>query len=534
MVLRLLTPVPLFAFALACAAAPPALAAPSVAVHPNCTMPSPAKGRVWVVDPVNGSPDGDGSAARPWQSLQAVLDRPSPPGALHAALQALRASPIKPGDTILLMSGNHGNIRINYRRPPTANNAFLTIAAAPGQTPRATMLQFDNASRIIVRDLKIQSTADGYNPLVNFADRNKGEQAEDIILDNLDISSADNVDDWSKADWLAKARFQGLRSDGSFGAIKCLTVRNSVFRNLRNGAALMAENSLFTNNRIDNVGGDFVAFAASNLIISRNILTNSNTLGDGNHNDFMQGQIGRKFPDIPSNQYRNILIDGNLAIRQTSATSVRFPGMVQGISAFNSDWFNVTVSNNVVISSTCHGMSFASLHGARIINNTVLDDGSTIGTRNPKGSVMCQTWIRVGGASHEGSPSNDVVVRNNIATGLVMASKAPNRNMIMDNNICLANNGRCLLSYDVDGKTIYNNNEGTYSNGKAFTKNRVDGAGTKGMFINYAPENYQFDVRLRPGAKARAAGNADGAPAQDFSGNRRGTPPDIGAHAATR
>ena len=52
------------------------------------------------------------------------------------------------------------------------------------------------------------------------------------------------------------------------------------------------------------------------------------------------------------NHFQNILIDSNLIIRQTDP-ELPFPTYLQGIDAFNSDWTNVTVTNNVVITSAC-------------------------------------------------------------------------------------------------------------------------------------------------------------------------------------
>jgi hypothetical protein len=52
------------------------------------------------VDPVNGSASGDGSAGKPWRTIQDVVDG---------------SAPIKPGDTIWLRSGYHGVLAISGR-----------------------------------------------------------------------------------------------------------------------------------------------------------------------------------------------------------------------------------------------------------------------------------------------------------------------------------------------------------------------------------------------------------------------------------
>jgi hypothetical protein len=78
-------------------------------------------------------------------------------------------------------------------------------------------------------------------------------------------------------------------------------------------------------------------------------------------------------------------IDSNLVIRQTDP-KLAFPTYLQGIDAFDEDWTNLTVTNNVIVTSACWGIGYASLHGSKIINNTVVDDGTDAGTKNPAGN----------------------------------------------------------------------------------------------------------------------------------------------------
>ena len=115
-------------------------------------------------------------------------------------------------------------------------------------------------------------------------------------------------------------------------------------------------------------------------------------------------------PGATVNHFQNVLIDSNLIVRQTDPR-LPFPTYLQGIDAFDADWTNVTVTNNVVITSACHGITFASIHNSLIANNTVVEDGlvSTPG---------CVAAINVGGATHQGSPSSNTAVRNNLTSRL--------------------------------------------------------------------------------------------------------------------
>ena len=89
----------------------------------GCDEPDwPENGRKFFVDPARGSKKNDGSEAKPWHTLAEVLD---PANHLVATRAYARTSaglgpprtdqsggPIKPGDTIVLMSGDHGAVEI--------------------------------------------------------------------------------------------------------------------------------------------------------------------------------------------------------------------------------------------------------------------------------------------------------------------------------------------------------------------------------------------------------------------------------------
>jgi hypothetical protein len=113
--------------------------------------------------------------------------------------------------------------------------------------------------------------------------------------------------------------------------------------------------------------------------------------------------IGFLAPGATVNYFQNVLIDSNLVIRQTDP-KLSFPTYLQGIDAFDSDWTNVTVTNNVVITSACWGIDFSSIHSSLIANNTVVEDGlfSTPG---------CTASVSVGDKTHEGASSSNTVVQ---------------------------------------------------------------------------------------------------------------------------
>ncbi|HEY1864118.1 MAG TPA: choice-of-anchor Q domain-containing protein [Roseiarcus sp.] len=230
--------------------------------------------------------------------------------------------------------------------------------------------------------------------------------------------------------------------------------------------------------------------------------------------DGMQGYPG---------DWTNIVIDSNRVIRQTDP-NLAFPTYLQGIDAFDGDWTNVTVTNNVVVTSSCWGIFYGSMHGGKIINNTVLDDGTDAGTKNPAGKVVCHPSITVGDKTHQGRSSNDVIIRNNIASNLTIYNLDPN--MTMDHNICLVVHGKCQIVSYVNGKP----NWGVYKPGAYADHNTVDGRGATGTFRSFDPPKLVYDVRLKTGAGAIGAGHSAEAPTVDITGAPRGSQIDIGAH----
>ena len=506
--------VALTAMFIAFSSASPANAA-ALQVYPGCAVPSVTPNHIWYIDPVNGSANGDGSSAKPWISLQAVFTAVGSASPLLSTVPyyhrqssgawgtvANPNAPIKPGDAIMLMSGSYGDISINTYGLEIANSDFITVEPAPGQTPIISSLFVGATNKWYFKNLKIQSLASGYSPLVRISGQSSSLPAQDIILDGLDISSQDDVSAWTQADWIAQARNQGLGVGAEPSAESCISVENSAIHNVRFGVALAGNQTLFTNNTLNYIGDDMIDYAASNLIITHNTLTNSLILGDGNHQDFMQGQIGQKIVGVASNNYSNILIDSNILIRQTDP-NLKFPGYIQGIDAFDEDWTNVTVTNNVIITSSCWGIGIGSLHGGLIANNTVLDDNSKTGTVNSSGQTICTPGITEGQSTHEGSPSNNVTVRNNIANGLSINNTYPN--MVLSNNICVLNNGKCTVLFYADGNPVWNMDLAGHVYGDG---NLVDQYGAPSEFVNYDPSQFIYDIALRSGAPAVGNGSS--------------------------
>jgi hypothetical protein len=513
-------------------------------VYSGCAVPSATPRHVWYIDPVHGktpAAGGNGSQASPWNSIQGVISGNWSRGVVvpgytrpllssvpynHptiAVADQLGNPPVQPGDALMLMSGNYGDIVIGDFDLPTTNSDFVTVEAAPGQVPVFSTLGIDRASKWVFNAIKVQSligTNGNFQPLVFLTDQGAAFPTTDIIFENMQISSADSTAGWSKAQWVAQARTgfyaAGLAGNGTNGEpnTRCISVAGSQIQNVRVGAVLAANNLLFTNNVIYHFGDDGIDYAANNLAITHNTIHDNLDVGDGNHEDAMQGQNGPLPPGVAFNAFSNILIDSNLIVRQTDPQPT-FPTYLQGIDAFDEDWTNVTVTNNVVITSACHGITFTSIHNGLIANNTVLEDGLFL-------TPGCVAAINVGGASHEGPLSTNTVIRNNLTSELNVDTR--DTGVVPDHNIVLCCGPGPFISWYVNGVAQFLSQPGTYMNG-----NIIETEGAKGEFVNFNPATLTYTVLLKSNAQAIGAGVA-GAPTIDIAGVKRTSPYAAGAY----
>ena len=507
-------------------------------VYTGCTVPPSTFRHVWYFDPVHGrtqAAGGNGSQAAPWNNLEALIKvetgysypllttapyRQVPvPGQPAVVKTGPQAGPVAPGDEILLMSGNYGDVSIGGFSPETSNSDFVTIQAAPGQTPLLTSLFIGETNKWVFNGLKVQSlqsAAGSGGALVGIKDGGATLPTSDIVLENMTISSQDNAESWTQAQWVANARsgFSALSTPPGTNT-KCISLTGSHISNVTYGASLAASQLVFSNNQIDHFGDDGIDFAASNLAITKNDIHDNLDIGDGIHEDAMQGQIGTLAPGATVNYFRNILIDSNLVIRQ-SDPELSFPAGLQGIDAFDSDWTNVTVTNNVVITSACWGIAFSSIHNGLIANNTVVADGLP--------SPGCAPAVSVDDKTHEGASSSNTAVRNNLTSRLTVYNL--DSGVEADHNVVMAGVSPEIIWYDAKGAAQYLGQSGTYANG-----NIIDSTGSEGEFTNFNPATLNYNVLLKSSGQAISAGTATGAPAFDIIGVPRSAPYAVGAYA---
>ena len=516
-------------------------------VYSGCAVPPTTPRHVWYIDPVHGktpAAGGNGSQTAPWNSLNGVLSGNwaianwTVPGYTRPLLSSVPYKhtgqygyidvadtignpPVNPGDTIMLMSGNYGDIVIGAHNMEIANPSFVTVQAVQGQAPVLSTLFLYSTNNWLFNGLKVQSLvkSGNSNPLIFVQDQGPSLPTANIVFQNMTVSSQDDAKAWSKAQWVANAR-NGFFVWGRAGGAntKCISFTGSHISNVRSGAYLSGNQLMFSNNQIDHFGDDGIDYAASNIAITHNNVHDNLDIGDGNHEDAMQGTIGFLPTGAAVNYFQKVLIDSNLVIRQTDP-ELSFPTYLQGIDAFDSDWTNVTVTNNVVITSGCQGVTFSSTHNSLIANNTVVEDGLVV-------VPGCTASVSLGDKTHQGASSSNTVVRNNLASQLSVDNLDPG--VVADHNVTLC----CVgpeFTWFVSGVIQRFSKPGTYTN-----SNIIDSGGAKSEFVNFNPSTLSYNVMLKSGAQAIGAGTATGAPTVDILGVTRAAPYTVGAYSYPR
>lgn len=345
-----------------------------------------ATGRTFYVDPVNGSAAGDGSKAKPWRTLAEVIaaKKVATTALVNGAVVAKNAAaPIKAGDTILLLSGDHGLVNIIDH----ANTDFITVAAAPGAKPVLRGLKSYGSSKWIFTGLTFENPANykndaGTDGVVRpstfvYMDGRSTTRAKlsNIIFVGNTVQSAPTAQAvaWGPKEW-AEIPSNGIQ----IVAGDCVTVSHNTVRNVRFGIGVGGNHINLDHNLIDYWSDDAVRMVQPTYLnIRNNLITNHyGRMNTDNHNDAIQG-----FPLDPTDYttvMHDILIDSNAVIESTGAypqTLDNIPGngkqnYIQGISEFDGNWKDVTLNNNLIVGSTYHLSAWGGVDGLTITNNT--------------------------------------------------------------------------------------------------------------------------------------------------------------------
>jgi len=386
-----------------------------------------ASGAEFHVDPVHGSPAGDGSAAAPWRTLQEVVEaglietrdwesHPYQPGLELVTVNA--GAPVGAGDTIRLYDGYHGELLLRgaYNVDP------ITIAPAPGHAPRLGRVRVEAAQHWVLSGLSV-SPSHAQPPLsagtiVTIDDHNWFGPVWDVTFEDGDVFTVDDASGWSADDWV-NAASSGIGVGGERIAILDTRVRN-----VRFGISVGGLDARIAFNEIDGFSADGLRGLGDGGRFEYNLVRNAYVDGptDPNHDDgFQSWSVGPG--GVGTGEVRDVVLRGNVFVNHVD------PGhplraTLQGIGCFDGRFVDWIVENNVVVTDHWHGISLYGATGGRIVNNTVID-------LDPGGPGP--PWIMLN--EHDGVPSQNVVVRNNLATDLAIAGSG----IVADHNLEVTN-----------------------------------------------------------------------------------------------
>jgi parallel beta-helix repeat protein len=370
----------------------------AIVVFSLCSLSVPASAATYVLDPVAGSMNGDGSAQKPWGTLQAVL-------ASRRTWQA--------GDVLMLKSGDHGQALVRG----AAASGDVTISAAPGEMPRVTSLGLKNASRWIVKGLIISpegqpETKSRISALVSI-----GGDCRDITLSDCELFSARDSSRWNEADWLARS-ITGISSAGAH-----CTIAGNRLRNVRFGIAIgrQGTGSIIARNLIENFMSDGMRGLADDCLFEENVVRNCFAIDDNHDDGFQSWTGGVDGVKVGGGVVKRVVLRGNTFISYTDPAQP-FKSAMQGIGCFDGMFEDWIVENNVVVTDMWHGIAFYGAKNCRIVNNTVV--------KNPINAAARTPWIQI--SPHKrGTPSTGNLVRNNITPTL----NVPHDAGVADHNV---------------------------------------------------------------------------------------------------
>ncbi len=370
---------------------------------------------IYHVDPVHGSDTGDGSAAHPWKTIENVINNNliesmsyvTPYDSANPQIvEKNTGSPVKPGDTLYLYNGIHGEINlVNYVNPE-----YITIKNAPGHFPIIKRIHVQAGSKWRFEGLEISGEPyDEYfnDKIVFFESHSWQGPVSNIEMKNCRIYST--ITAWEDStDWITKA------SDGIVIWGDSVQIKNNILTNVHFGIIMLGDHITVSGNSITNFSADGIRLTGSYDIVEKNIIKNCYDVDD-NHDDGIQSFT------------TGGLVVNNNVVRQNIILNYEDPnqpllGPLQGIGCFDGPYENWVVENNLIIVNHWHGISFYGLKNGKIVNNTVLDPNlnDTIGP----------CWIKIDDLQNDSS--ENCIVVNNITNSI-----APTQNSFVQNNLVI-------------------------------------------------------------------------------------------------
>jgi hypothetical protein len=399
----------------------PAVTSSSVS-YPGCPGEVVSHTNTWYFDAAGQTQTGGGlgTVAHPWNSLQALTgDNAGTPTSGYTQILLATApggngsSPVKAGDLILVNTGSYGALTLGASTA-IVNSPAITIKANAGQTPLFTSIAASEVTGLHLEGLTVRSSGGG-GTLVTIKDNFVANSTSDIILANMDVSSASVAtgDGWTPAStWAANAK-GGVGFYAQSGVpMNCTATTSSHiyevgFAGLAGGVEGESSSLLVQGNEIDHVLAPAINFNSNSTAIGSNNIHDfvDNGIGNYQHYAIQNTQNGIITPSLYQSNlylYKNVMVE-SVDASQTLHSLVSF--------FLNScgDITNVMIVDNKAASSGASGIGTGNMHNFLVINNSMMNDGSG---QDPEINL---TQAHCGSTGPYGNPPSGGFVINNIA-----------------------------------------------------------------------------------------------------------------------
>ncbi len=294
-------------------------------------------------DPVNGKNANDGSLLHPWKTLQEVMES---------------NKTFVGGDNIILLSGNHGNVKLNG-----VLDKYITIQAFENHKPFITSIKIGEnspAMRWRISGINLGGISDTNVSIISISAQSKLIQ---ILYCN--ISTVENSTSWTKENWSKNAR-NAIQMDGERHKILFNRIRN-----VKNGIVNQSQQSNFQNNSINFFTENGIQTNGNKCAFENNLIKNSVNLCQGSTAAFIFSPTKNKTAENLSIIKQNTL-RGNIIYNYTRYDR-KLTGALMGIVSFDNVLDMCAFENNLVVCDHWHGLSLFNINNCTVVNNTIAD-----------------------------------------------------------------------------------------------------------------------------------------------------------------
>ncbi len=386
-----------------------------------------AHAATFYLDPHNGSLKHPGSREQPWPSLQQVLDaglvsaqKWTTPYSVNATRVSVNpGAPIKSGDTLVLLSGYHGEVKIHS----LLNTDFIVVKAAPGATAMASQISIRSSSYWRIEGLAVSASflhgTPSWRTMIDVDSHAYHGPSERIELVDNTVYTDPDIAQWTKEDWITRSK-NGIK----LNAPHSLAQGNTVY-NTGNAVQALADFITIDNNRILNFSVDGLRGLGDNSRYTNNLIANGIKVDD-NHDDAFQSWSSNGKP------VKNVVLEGNQIYWDYYHPNKALRSDFQAIGCFDGIYENWKIRNNLVVANHFHGITLLGAKNSEIVNNTVVDADDDL-SRAPR--------IHIGNHK-DGTPSSGNLIRNNLSD-----VKADSKGSVMDHNMSPRERSRHFVDY---------------------------------------------------------------------------------------